>query len=127
MKIKSLPLAARILLFGTVLGGLAAVIVRVPSAMRWSRSDLLAAAGLAVSIFITEQFSVPLRIKNETLNFTLADAAWTTGLLLVHPSVLTVALVAGVLAGQLAKRWDPIKVAFNMGAYVVGITAAEVI
>jgi signal transduction histidine kinase len=127
MKIKSLPLAARILLFGTVLGGLAGVIVRVPSALRWSRSDLLAAAGLAVAIFITEQFSVPLRIKKETLNFTLADAAWTTGLLLVHPSVLTIALVAGVLAGQLAKRWDPVKVAFNMGAYVIGITAAEAI
>jgi signal transduction histidine kinase len=127
MKIKSLPLAARILLFGTVLGGLAGVIVRVPSALRWSRSDLLAAAGLAVAIFIAEQFSVPLRIKKETLNFTLADAAWTTGLLIVHPSVLTVALVVGVLAGQLAKRWDPVKVAFNMGAYVIGITAAEVI
>ena len=127
MKIKNLPIAARILLGGMVLGGLAGIALRVPSAFNFTGSDLLALVALAVAVFVTEQFSVPLRIRNETLNFTLADAAWTTGLILVEPGVLTLGLVAGVVAGQLAKRWDPVKVAFNTGAYVVGITAAEFI
>src|SRR5213592_1254854 len=104
MKLKALPLRARILLLAVVAGGAACVGLRVPQAIHWTHTDVVNLVALAVAICVCEQFSVPLRLRSETLNFTLADAAWAAGLVLAHSSVLTVALMAGVLAGQLIKR-----------------------
>ena len=100
---------------------------RIPEAATWTRSDVLALVGLALATLVTEQFSIPLRLGTETLNFTLTDATWTAGLILARPSVLTAAVLLGVLAGQRLKRWDGLKIAFNLGTYVVGLTAAQVV
>ena len=127
MKLRSLPLGARVLIAATVVAGVGAVILRVPEAAGWTRPDVLTLAGLALAILVTEQFSVPLRLRTETLNFTLTDAAFTAGLILARPSVLTVAVLCGVVAGQLMKRWDGLKVAFNVGTYLIGITGAEIV
>src|SRR5438105_15934993 len=127
MRIRTLPPPARLLFFVTLAGGVAAAAVRVADVTRLDRSDLLALVGLAAAILVTELFSVPLRLRTETLNFMLTDAAYIAGLILVRPSVLTFAVVAGVFAGQLLKRWDVRKVAFNVGVYLVGITAAQLI
>jgi signal transduction histidine kinase len=127
MRIRTLSPAARFLFFATITGGVAAAAIRVADVSRWDGSDLLALAGLAAAILVTELFSVPLRLRTETLNFMLTDAAYIAGLILVRPSVLTFALVAGVFTGQLLKRWDVRKVAFNVGVYLVGITGAQFI
>ena len=127
MKLSSLPRGGRILFGFTVAAGVAAVAVRVPEATRWTGSDLLTLAGLALATFVTEQFSVPLRLRTETLNFTLTDAAWTAGLILARPSVLIAAVVVGVVAGQRVKRWEGLKIAFNVGTYLVAGTAAQLV
>jgi signal transduction histidine kinase len=127
MRIRTLSPAARLLFFATIAGGVAAAAIRVADVARWDGSDLLALAGLAAAILITELFSVPLPLRTETLNFMLTDAAYIAGLILVRPSVLTIGVVVAVFAGQLLKRWDVRKVAFNVGVYLVGITAAQFI
>jgi PAS domain S-box-containing protein len=127
MKIRGLPRAAKILFFATLGGGIAATAIRVPDAMRWDATDVVALCGLAAAILATELFSVPLRLRTETLNFMLTDAAYVAGLILVRSSVLTFALLGAVFAGQLIKRWDVRKVAFNVGTYLVGMTAAQFI
>lgn len=125
MKLRRLPAAARILVLGAYAGGLAAIAIRVPQVVRFDLDDLVAVAILAAAMLALEQFSLPLRLRSETINFTLTDAVWAAGLMLTGPAVLTVALAAGVFPGQLLKRWHPVKVAFNVSVYLIGITAAE--
>src|SRR5919202_4800197 len=120
MKLRTLPRGARILFGITLAAGAGAVAIRAPEATTWTGSDLLTLAGLALATFVTEQFSLPLRLRTETLNFTLTDAAWTAGLILARPSVLIAAVVVGVVAGQRIKRWEALKIAFNVATYVVG-------
>src|SRR5436190_18769390 len=127
MRMRTLSRAARLLFFAATCGGVAAAAIRIPDVAHWHRSDVLALAGLAAAILVTELFSIPLRLRTETLNFMLTDAAYIAGLILVRPSVLTFAVVAGVFVGQLLKRWDVRKVAFNVGVYLIGITAAQLI
>ena len=126
MKLRSLSVGARCVIAGTLLAGAGAVALRIPETATWTRPDVLTLVGLTLAILVTEQFSVPLRLRTETLNFTLTDAAFTAGLILARPGVLTLALLAGVVAGQLMKRWDAVKVAFNVGTYLIGITGAEI-
>ena len=126
MKLRTLSVGARCVIAGTLLAGAGAVALRIPETATWTRPDVLTLVGLTLAILVTEQFSVPLRLRTETLNFTLTDAAFTAGLILARPGVLTLALLAGVVAGQLMKRWDAVKVAFNVGTYLIGITGAEI-
>ena len=127
MKLRSLPRGGRILFGFTLAAGAAAVAVRLPEAGTWTGSDLLTLAGLALATFATEQFSVPLRLRTETLNFTLTDAAWTAGLMLARPGVLIAAVGLGVIVGQRVKHWEGLKIAFNVGTYLVAVTAAQVV
>src|ERR671932_1456687 len=106
MKLRTLPRGARILFGITLAAGAGAVAIRVAEATTWNGADLLTLAGLALATFVTEQFSVPLRLRTETLNFTLTDAAWTAGLILARPGVLVTAVALGVVVGQRAKHWE---------------------
>ena len=127
MKLRSLSLGARVLIGATMLAGAGATALRMPEATTWTHADVLALIGLGLAILVTEQFSVPLRLRTETLNFTITDAAFAAGLILARPSVVTVAVLWGVVGGQLMKRWDALKVAFNVGTYLIGITGAEIV
>src|SRR5919204_2094659 len=127
MKIRGLPPAAKFLFFATLGGGVAVAAIRLPQAVTWNAKDVVALCGLAAAILITELFSVPLKLRTETLNFMLTDAAYVAGLILVRPSVLTFAVLSAVFAGQLIKRWDVLKVAFNVATYLIGMTAAQYI
>src|SRR5919197_2161384 len=127
MKIRGLPPAAKFLFFGALCGGVASAAIRVPEAMHWHTTDVVGLCGLAGAILVTELFSIPLRIRSETLNFMLTDAASVAGLILVRPSVLTFAVLAAVFAAQLIKRWDILKVAFKVATYLIGVTAAQYI
>src|SRR5919197_5408358 len=127
MKIRGLPPAARSLFFAALGGGVAVAAIRLPQAVTWNAKDVVALCGLAAAILATELFSVPLKMRTETLNFMLTDAAYVAGLILVRPSVLTFAVLSAVFAGQLIKRWDVLKVAFNVATYLIGMTAAQYI
>jgi hypothetical protein len=124
---KTLPRSARILVTLVLAGGLAALAARAPDLARWNGDDLAAFALLAVGIMITEQFQLPIRFGQETLNFSLTEALWVGALILARPSVVTMALAAGIIVGQSMRRWAPHKIAFNVGQYVIALTAAEAI
>src|SRR6266508_810809 len=66
--------------------------------------DVLAFAALTVALVVAEQFSIPLRHRTETVNFSLTDALWAAALPLAHSSVLTFAVAAGVLIGHMVRR-----------------------
>jgi PAS domain S-box-containing protein len=121
------PRSARLLIIATV--GLAAgiLIAQAPALESWDKQDFIAVIGLALAIAAAEQFSIPLRHRTETVNFTLTDGLWAAALPLARPSVLTYAVASGVLVGHLARRWAPQKVAFNVGQFVIGISVAEVV
>src|SRR6266508_4234971 len=122
----ALPISARLLILSTGAAAAYALGVRLADAPSWTMKDVLAFAALTVAIAVAEQFSIPLRHRTETVNFSLTDALWAAALPLAHPSVLTFAVAAGVLVGQLARRWAPLKIAFNVSQFVVGITLAEI-
>ena len=121
------PLSARILILATLTAGAFAVGVRISDIPGWNEADVLAFAGLSLAIAVAEQFSIPLRHRTETVNFSLTDGLWAAALPLARPSVLTFSVVAGVLVGQTVRRWAPLKIAFNVGQFAVGITVAEVL
>lgn len=121
------PLSARILILSTVAAGAAAAAARVPEVVLWDQADVFAFAALALAIGVAEQFSIPLRHRTETVNFSLTDGLWAAALPLARPSVLTFSLAVGVLAGQTLRRWAPLKVVFNVGQFIVGITVAQVL
>jgi PAS domain S-box-containing protein len=122
----TLPISARLLILSTAAAGAYALGVRLADAPSWTMKDVLAFAALTVAIAVAEQFSIPLRHRTETVNFSLTDGLWAAALPLARPSVLTFAVAAGVLAGQVARRWALLKIAFNVSQFVVGITLAEI-
>jgi hypothetical protein len=124
---KTLPRSARVLVTVVAAGGLAALLARVPDFTRWNGDDVAALVLLSVGIMITEQFQLPLRFGNETLNFSLTEALWVGALVLARPSVVTMAVAGGIVLGQTARRWAPHKIAFNAGQFVIALTAAQAI
>jgi signal transduction histidine kinase len=121
---RGLPRRATLLILGVVLAGAAIVVVRIPEATHWSFHDLLEFLALAGAAAIAQQFTISIRHGGETENLDMTDGVWAAGLLLAKPSVLTFAVVGGIVAGQAARRWRPHKIAFNVGQDVVAITAA---
>jgi signal transduction histidine kinase len=120
-----LPRSALLLIGAVTAAGAAAAAARIPEALDWSRSNLVAFVGLAASIAVIEQFWIELRHETERENFSLTDAPFAASLLLVRPSVMTLAIAAGAVAGQAARRVAPLKLAFNVGQFLVGMAAAE--
>ena len=124
---QGLPLSAKLLILGTVALGLGAVAYRMPDALRWSRNDLLAWAGIVAASALIEQFAIQLHHRTETMNILLDDALWVGALLIARPSVLTMAVLLGVVVAQRIQRWSFYKVAFNVGQFLVAVTAAELV
>jgi PAS domain S-box-containing protein len=123
---QTLPRAVKILIGTATLLGVACVAIRVPDIARWGTADVLAVVVIAGLTIVTERCSIPLRRGSETVNFALTDGVWAGALLLVSPSVLTVAVLLGVGVGQALNRWKPYKIAYNVAQFLVGITLAEV-
>jgi signal transduction histidine kinase len=119
-----LPLSARFLLAVIVAGGAGALALHAPAVAQWNGADVAAWAGLALAIFVAEQFPIPLRHQGETQNLSLDDAIWAAALLLAPPSVFIMGTVAGIAGGQLARRWAPHKIVFNVGDHVIGLSLA---
>jgi signal transduction histidine kinase len=124
---RGLPRGARLLIVAVVLAGAAVLAVQVPEAAHWSLHDLLVFLGLAAAAAIAQQFTIPIRHGGETENLDMTDGVWAAGLLLATPSALTFSVIAGIVAGQAARRWRPHKIAFNVGQDLVAITGALVV
>jgi len=122
---QTLPRAVKILIGTATLLGVACVAIRVPSIARWGLADVLAVVVIAGLTIVAERCSIPLRRGSETVNFALTDGVWAGALLLVSPSVLTMAVLLGVGVGQALNRWKPYKIAYNVAQFLVGITLAE--
>jgi PAS domain S-box-containing protein len=123
----SLPTSARRLVAGVSIAGAAILAVQAAALPSWTRNDLIGFAVLAGLVTLLEQFPIHVRFRTETLNMSMTDAAWTAGLLLVRPSVLTFAVAAGALIGQFMRRRPVYKAAFNVGQYMVAIAAGELV
>jgi signal transduction histidine kinase len=121
---RGIPPAARILILAVVLAGAVIVAVRLPDALRWSWGDLFTFLALAGAVAIAQQFTIPIHHGGDTENLDMTDAVWAAGLLLARPSAMTLAVAAGILAGQAARSWSVHKIAFNVGQDILAITAA---
>jgi hypothetical protein len=112
----------------TVVAGLVCLGVRWPGVARWSAADVLAMLAIAVATFLGEQLPVRLRHgSDDSEDFSLTDSVWAAGLVLARPSVLSVGLALGVGVGHGIRRVAPRKIAFNIGQFLVAITAAELV
>ncbi len=114
----------KVLIGGVVAGGAVLGATRVPEISRWSVTDLALFASIAVTVAVAELFQLELPYRSEKVTYSVSDALWTAGLFLVAPEVLLAGLVLGVLAGQLIQPWATVKVAFNAGQVIIGISAA---
>src|SRR6266545_4113588 len=86
----TVPISARRLILSTAAAAALALGVRLADAPSWTMKDVLAFAALTVGIAVAEQFSIPLRHRTETVNFSLTDALWAAALpLLAFPIVLS--------------------------------------
>ncbi len=124
---RRLPVKARILLLAVVAGGAACLAARIPDLARWNGTDVGVFLLLTAGIVLAEQFQVPVRFGSETLNCSLTEALWVGVLLHSRSSVVTLAVALGIAAGQAVRRWAAHKVAFNVGQFLLALTAAEAV
>jgi hypothetical protein len=124
---RRLPVRAQSLVAVVAIGGLVSLLVRLPDLTNWGGSDMVAFLILSAGIVLAEQFQVPLRYGNETLNFSLTEALWVGALVLARPSVVTIAVATGVVLGQAMRRVARYKLAFNAGQFLLALTAAQVV
>ena len=119
------PRSVQLLIGGAVLLGIGCVAIRIPAIAEWDVGDVAAVLVIATLTIVTERRSIPLRTGTETVNFALTDGVWAGALLLVPPSVLTIAVLLGVGVGQAMNRWKPYKIAYNVSQFLIAITLAE--
>jgi hypothetical protein len=122
-----LPLSARLVILAVAMEGLAIVILRILQVGRWNAHDAIAWAALMAGIVVAEQFTIPIRFRTETLNFSVTEGVWIAALILSRSSVLTLAVAAGILAGNTLRRWAPYKAAFNVGQFVLAVSVAQIV
>lgn len=119
-----MPFAGRLLILAVIAGGAAAAAGWSTDVVSWDGHDVLAWAGIVAATAVCERFPLVLLYRQERDVYSLADAVWTAGLLLVRPSALALAVGLGALIGQALLGRDKVKIAFNVGQYVLAISVA---
>ena len=128
MRTNRLSKSALLLIGAVTTAGATAVAIRLPDAARWTSVDLIALAALAAAGVLGEAFSVQVRFGHETKHVTLTETAYAAALLLgVRTSVLTAAVVLGIVVAYAARGTRAHKVAYNAASYALAVTAAEAI
>lgn len=122
-----LPRSALILVGTVVVGGIAVLGSQIQALARWDGGDAAALTVLVAVVAVVERFQFEIRYRSEEATYSISDAIWTAGLLLVEPSVLVVSVGIGVLLGQSVQRWASVKMAFNVAQMVLGIAVAAVV
>jgi PAS domain S-box-containing protein len=124
---RTLPNSARVLIASMAGAGTLILLARLSEVSTWNGADVLVWLALAATIAVAEQFPIPLRHRTETLNFSMTEAVWVGALILARPGVLTFAVATGLLIGQVARRWQAHKIAFNVGQFLVALTVAQAV
>jgi signal transduction histidine kinase len=120
----TLPRTGLLFVLAVVGGGVVALIAWATDTPTWSSGDTIACLGILVATAVAERFPIELHYRNERDVYSLADAIWTGSLLLARPSSLALAVGAGVMVGQLLQRRAPLKIAFNVGQFMIAISVA---
>jgi len=118
------PPGAKAVIAGVLVIGAGCTAFWLRGVSGWDSTDVVAFVLLALGVALGELFQFELRYRTERATYSITDALWTSALFLVEPGVLSLALVVGVVVGQSIQVWDLVKVAFNAGQFVLGITAA---
>jgi hypothetical protein len=125
---RSLPTSAVALIATVIAAGAASVALRLPELGGWRTGDLLGLAAIALLTAIGEKFSVNFRFGDQTKHVTVTEASFAAALLLgVRPSVLTLGVVAGVIASNVMRGTALHKAAFNVGSFATAITVSEIL
>ena len=122
-----LPARARAWMAVVWTTGVVLIAVHVPHILRWTMRDVAAWLALSGLAAVLEQFTVRMDHGPQTENYSLTDAIWVPALIFAHPGVLVLAVVTGVVAGQIARQWRWFKVAYNVAQFVISITVAEIV
>jgi signal transduction histidine kinase len=123
-QLRALPPFARVFTVVVIGAGGAAVAGWLGAVGGWRREDVIAFAAIATATAIAERFPMEIHYRSERAVYSLSDAIWTGALLVAWPSVVALSVGAGVLAGQALLGRPPLKVAFNVGQFMLGMTAA---
>jgi signal transduction histidine kinase len=119
-----LPRPARLLVVVTVAAGGACAGAWATAIGDWDAQDALACLVVFLATAVSERLPLVLQYRDERAMFSLSDAIWTGSLLVVSPSALALGVGGGVLLGQAMQRRAPIKIAFNVGQFLLSIGAA---
>ncbi|MCU0308976.1 MAG: HAMP domain-containing histidine kinase [Thermoleophilia bacterium] len=122
-----LPGPARALVLAVSVAGAGVLLLALSRAGTWSSDDLIGLGVIAAGVAVSEWFWLPVEHGEETENFSLTEAVFAAGLLLVPPSVLLVGAAAGGAIGLVAQRTAPHKAAFNLGQDQVGLGLAALV
>jgi hypothetical protein len=122
-----LPPRVRALILAVAAGGAVAVGLRARDLGSWNSSDLLAWLLLTLGVALAEQFPIRLSFRTERIAFSLTEAVWIGGLMAARPSVVALSVGAGILVGHAARRKPLPKLAFNVGQFVLSVTAAQLV
>jgi hypothetical protein len=123
---RRLTVPAQSLVAMVAAGGVVCLLLRAPDLSHWGAEDLIVFLLLTIGVVVTEQFLVPLPFGTETLSLSLTEALWVGALILARPSVVTMAVAAGVLMGHVARRRALHKLLFNAGQFLLALSAAQV-
>ena len=122
-----LPARARAWIVAVWVAALILVAIHVPDLSSWKAEDVAAWFALSAIAAILEQFTVRMSHGPEAENYSLTDGLWVPTLIFARSSVLTLAVLVGIAAGQLIRGWRWYKVAYNVAQFVIAITVAEVV
>ncbi len=125
--IAGLPRRAQGLILGMVAAGLSALVWQLVASGAWDVTDLEGCVAVVVMVTLAHYFLLEIRHGGEQEGFSVADAPFVIGLMLLRPGPFLLASAIGVAAGYASRRIAPLKVAYNVGQYLVGLGVASLI
>ncbi|MGZ4663665.1 MAG: putative bifunctional diguanylate cyclase/phosphodiesterase [Frankiaceae bacterium] len=81
------------------------------------RSDVWPGVALLAAFVIAESIEIHVEFRRQSFITTGSDAVLVVGLFFVAPLVLLIARVGGGALVALARRWDPLKILFNLALF----------
>jgi hypothetical protein len=122
------PLALWLLAAGMATGAVALLHFGLSSDQPFDHAVHMPWVMLAVAFALFEMHSLNLRFRGETHTFNLNEIALVVGLLVVSPSRLVIAelIGAGLVLG-VGRHLPKLKLAFNLGQFMLGTAAAAVV
>jgi signal transduction histidine kinase len=125
--IGDLPRKAQCLILGVVGAGFSLLAWQLIASGSWDPADFQGFVAVIVMVALAHYFLLEIRHGSEQEGFSLADAPFVIGLMLLRPGPFLLASALGVAAGYTSRRVAPLKVVFNVGQYLVALGLASLI